>query len=1023
MKFLRVFPFLLLLFAGGLSAENPFSCHGQLNVSLDPESCETALTPQMLITENLPDYSNMVVLVDGDNSNIVTAAMIGQLVPVMVLNTDTGQSCWSDILVEDKDGPVFINCADLTISCLEQAAIPPVSAEDCTAVADFSVQESTTTNDCGSPFAQTIVRTYTAFDANGMSSTCTQTINLTTPDLSELACPADVTLECLNGQIPSTEPDNTGYPTLTENGISYELTPDLAAACMLMVFKNDVLLDKCGIGEKYLRQWTVMDMCGDPNAPGGSFTCLQVVLLEDNTAPEIVAPADITVSTSSTHCFATFEVPPAQVSDCSDFEVVVATPTGFIAGNGGTIPAPGLESGVYTLVYTATDDCGNAASDNLVVTVIDENSPTIVCDDDIEIVLNETGGATLSADIFVLSATDNCCTSFNYTVARLENNCGNPSDLIPGSSVSFCCADEEVAVVVTVTDCNGNSSQCFVDVTVVGEDEPFIVCPPDVTLDCGEDFNDSDLVGEIVTNPSAQGPQDGLAGSACGSVIVTVFVDADLNDCGAGTVTRTFNAIGTSGSVSCTQTITLVDPTPFSCSEVQFPDDVDLTNCVFDTDALDLGMPILPTTDCSMLSVAMVETTIEPGTNGACRDIVRTWTVTDACQPGLLCSDTQTIRIFDTTIPVLSGCDNRAFCTDDENCFEEMVDLSVTVEDDCLPTDEIALNWSVDLNDDGSTDFTGTGQNIQNTYPVGTHRIFYTAVDLCGNTATCSFRFFVEDCGKPQIDCSELFVVELDENGQLELDINELNLAAVSSDNCSPASELIFSFTADESDQLLNFDCSDLGTNMVTFFATDINGFKGFCEGAILVSDPNNACGAGLMISGQITTPAGTGLPETTVQLDQQLTTTTNTAGGYTFLGVAPTTAQVVTPTRDTDIRQGVTTLDLIHIKRHLLGTVPFTSPHQYLAADANNSEAVTALDIVRIRQIILHIDHEFPNNQPWRFVDANYTFPDPHNPWLEDFPESCVVDPAQGQPVDFVAIKVGDVTGAAGLLEEEEEE
>ena len=58
---------------------------------------------------------------------------------------------------------------------------------------------------------------------------------------------------------------------------------------------------------------------------------------------------------------------------------------------------------------------------------------------------------------------------------------------------------------------------------------------------------------------------------------------------------------------------------------------------------------------------------------------------------------------------------------------------------------------------------------------------------------------------------------------------------------------------------------------------------------------------------------------------------------------------------------------------------------------------------------------NSFLNNSSWRFVDQNYIFADPKNPWKNGFPESVTIDPLSGNhKVDFVGIKIGDVSGDA---------
>ena len=85
------------------------------------------------------------------------------------------------------------------------------------------------------------------------------------------------------------------------------------------------------------------------------------------------------------------------------------------------------------------------------------------------------------------------------------------------------------------------------------------------------------------------------------------------------------------------------------------------------------------------------------------------------------------------------------------------------------------------------------------------------------------------------------------------------------------------------------------------------------------------------------------------------------------------------------------------------------------IAVDANKSNSITTFDIVLIRRLILQLDDTFQNNTSWRFVDMDYNFPDPTNPWLEEFPE--VINAANmptNTNANFVGIKIGDVNGSA---------
>ena len=89
------------------------------------------------------------------------------------------------------------------------------------------------------------------------------------------------------------------------------------------------------------------------------------------------------------------------------------------------------------------------------------------------------------------------------------------------------------------------------------------------------------------------------------------------------------------------------------------------------------------------------------------------------------------------------------------------------------------------------------------------------------------------------------------------------------------------------------------------------------------------------------------------------------------------------------------------------------------IAADINRSGTITAFDMVQLRRLILNITTEFPDNQSWRFVDASYQFTST-DPLKEPFNETIVIDVngVDQMDNDFIAIKIGDVSGNAAANE-----
>ncbi len=137
---------------------------------------------------------------------------------------------------------------------------------------------------------------------------------------------------------------------------------------------------------------------------------------------------------------------------------------------------------------------------------------------------------------------------------------------------------------------------------------------------------------------------------------------------------------------------------------------------------------------------------------------------------------------------------------------------------------------------------------------------------------------------------------------------------------------------------------------------------------------------------------------------------------------VADNVEQKITPTRNDNHMNGVSTYDLVLISKHIQGAEPFTNPYTMIAADANKSNSITTFDIVELRKLVLGIYTQLPANSSFRFVRRDFTFPNPLNPWQTVFPETYKFK-ARSTAANFYAIKIGDVSGNAvtSLLSAEE--
>jgi len=311
------------------------------------------------------------------------------------------------------------------------------------------------------------------------------------------------------------------------------------------------------------------------------------------------------------------------------------------------------------------------------------------------------------------------------------------------------------------------------------------------------------------------------------------------------------------------------------------------------------------------------------------------------------------------------------------------------------------------------------------------HRILWTIEDGCGNLATMEYVFRLEDCKPPTPVCIEgLSTVVMPAGGEVTVWAVDYN--ASSYDDCTPKADLVYSFSPDSYKPSATYNCDSLVANGGPIFSVRVwvadagndkncNGTiewsernKDFCTTSIMVLDNTNTCDGDMGgIIGTVETEGGDAVREVMVSLKgpaMQSQYLTDETGAYHFYSLPPLVDYAVTAFKDNDHRNGVTTIDLIYIQRHLLGIMPLGSPYKLIAADANNSGSVSAIDIYEIRKLILGRTDRFESNQSWRFVPKSYEFPDPYKPW--PFQEQLDLKALDRMALesDFVGVKTGDV-------------
>lgn len=1020
------------------------ACNDNVQVSLG-ETCTEVLMPDMILedpTYTDPFYTVTLMRANGTvvADNTLRSTMIGEVLSARIQLTGCDISCWGNLTVEDKLPPVITGCVSpVEIECedsvLPGIVVPRPRANDGCQNGTLTYSDVEKTLLCSDPYTKTITRTWIATDFYGNTSTCEQIINVNRASISDVTFPANkegtTAYECGAAikYLPSgaPHPDASGYPT----GI---------ACANINYYYDDVIFDLCGNGVKVLRQWNVLDWCTGRDTIGN-----QIIKVLDTKAPVCISPDDFVfdIFTDEGKCTGTFVVPaPTVAFECSSYDYTVGYKLRDADGNPfendifDNVTKINNPDGSYYytisdlpqdtswITYTITDACGHVTQCFTEVMVQDNEKPSAICEGYSVVTLGSDGWA----DVFALSIDDHSkdnCTIEKYEIRRLADNCGYPTDLQFGEYVNFCCADVSadpnfyIKVVLRVYDASGNFNDCVANVKVEDKIKPTIQCPANRQVQCDSDFTSATL------------------GRATGTDNCSLVIDStdivSLNRCGLGFISRKWTATDPGGrEASCTQTITVVDFNPFSASDITFPQDITINGCTFDdADPILTGsIPIYNNSDCAEISVSYEDTKFT--VQGACFMITRKWRLADWCsfnaQNPVYFEGSQKITLRNNAPPVfVSDCSDRTIASDDNDC-EEYVEHSVEATDDCTPSDQISYRWELDARNDGTIDNSGNGAFTAAVYPTGTHRFTFYATDLCNNTSVCSYLFTVTDGKAPTPICHREVVWVLDELGQAEVWASDFNLK--STDQCDDDANLRFSFDVNGNRSVETFDCSDVPNGIsaeldLRMYVIDSDGNREYCEVTLILQDSENtdACpdapGARAMIAGDIMHDTDHGLTDVQVLIkdidsNESIAAMTDDEGHFEYNEALYYGEYKVEPTSDNDILNGVSTLDLVLMQRHILGIANIDGPTNLISADINADNKVTTADLVALRKVILGITNQYQNNNSWRFIPTNHTFDDPTYPW--GFPEHISINDLMSNYMksDFQAIKVGDVNNSS---------
>ena len=134
--------------------------------------------------------------------------------------------------------------------------------------------------------------------------------------------------------------------------------------------------------------------------------------------------------------------------------------------------------------------------------------------------------------------------------------------------------------------------------------------------------------------------------------------------------------------------------------------------------------------------------------------------------------------------------------------------------------------------------------------------------------------------------------------------------------------------------------------------------------------------------------------------------------GEYLFNDIITNKLYTISPSYNKNWLEGITTLDIVKIQRHILGIESFTHPFEWVAADVDKNGRISAADITWLRRLIIGKVASVPGNESWRFIKKNFKFLKTEYPLESQIEENVQLNGNwQNAKIDFDAIKVGDVS------------
>lgn len=549
-----------------------------------------------------------------------------------------------------------------------------------------------------------------------------------------------------------------------------------------------------------------------------------------------------------------------------------------------------------------------------------------------------------------------------------------------------------------------------------------IYCPADITLHCDDDIYYLPVTGKATAPlypPSWIKYQDISSLNQCnvGTLQRIWYVDMNQNNKYESTEPHC-QQILTLMPIEGTVVITWPENRTFSCKE-----------------DIEKEKPTWTQGPCDVLGYHVEESVYEVA-DDACFKIFRKFTVINWCTYGSgipgqgIWEHTQVIKVVEKDPPVIADCTAKILPLENDCRATFTISNSAADQGKC-PTKLVSWVVDIDLWGNGTVDYRygynepgkfrlepvagGTTINItlDERVAAGKHKVHWSVRDECGNYTSCLMYVETKDIKKPTPYLHQYLISSFDAT-QMPAMISPRLFNVGSTDNCTPANWLKYSFSPNVNDTVRVVNCTNAGFQFFTIYITDHAGNQEAIDVFMLVFD-NGSCFATANFAGRFKEHNGRSIQEASAMLQRPGTKAMAYPapdGTFMWEDVLLFSDYKVIPEVHEATDDRVDIADLRMLTDHIMG-ISRLSDFQLLAADLNGDHRVRATDLVLLKELILNPESQLPG---WKLaIDTDTIQKEADLALIKGTTDIMKYD----GKIDITATCIGDITDANDIKTE----